>query len=108
MVHVITFFTHLLDLNCIHSYLCYLLIGPHVHVKGHTCLVGQERDHDHNWRWVLPYEDPCACTSVMTGGVNFETPERSFDPMYVEKPMWSHNIEEIREHYNLKCKGRKV
>ena len=107
MVHVIPFLPHMLNRHFVHYHLCYLLLGPHMHVQGHTCLVGQEKDRDNKWRWVLPYEDPCACTSVMTGGVNIETPERSFDPMYVEKPLRSNNIEEIREHYNLKCKGRK-
>ena len=78
-----------------------------MHAQGHTCPVGQENDRDNKRRWVLQYEDPCACTSVMNGGVNFKTPERSFDPMYVERPLRSNNIEEIREHYNLNCKGRK-
>ena len=75
-------------------------------VRAHTCLVGQERDHANDWRWVLPYEDPCACTSVMTGGVNFDTPERSFDPLYVNSPLRSDNINEIRKHFNINCQGK--
>ena len=77
-------------------------------VKAHTCLVGQEKDHDHKWRWVLAEEDPCACTSVMTGGVNINTPERSFDPVYVNTPLRSKNIGEIREHFHLQCTGRET
>ena len=37
-----------------------------------------------------------------------DTPERSFDPTYVEKPLVSDDLEEIRDHFGLhsRCKGR--
>ena len=42
----------------------------------------------------------------MTGGVNFYTPERSFDPVYANTPLRTRSIDEIREHFNLKCTGK--
>ena len=86
--------------------ICWCLKGSQMQVSAHSCLVGQERDLDNKWRWVLPYENPCACTSVMTGGVNFETPERSFDPVYVNSSLRSDNINEIRNHFNINCQGK--
>ena len=59
-----------------------------------------------NWRWVLPYKDPCKCTKVRFGGMNIDTPKRSFDPVYVNKPLVSDDIEKIRDHYGLQCKGK--
>ena len=81
--------------------------GPQIHVGVNHCYVGQERDPNDDWRWVLPYEVPCTCTSVRLGGINMDTPERSFDPTYVEKPLVSDDVEEIRDHFGLKsgCKG---
>ena len=82
--------------------------GPQIHVGADHCMVGQERDVNNNWRWVLPYEDPSTCTSVRFGGLNMDTPERSFDPTYVKKSLVSDDLEEIRDHFGLhsRCKGR--
>ena len=81
--------------------------GPHVQVRAHYCYVGQERDRSNNWRWVLPYEDPCSCTSVRFSGLNIVTPERHFDPLYYDIPMISDDIMEIRDYYGLQCKGKR-
>ena len=76
-----------------------------IHVRAHyICEVGQEKD-DKNWRWVLPYKDPCKCTSIRRGGMNTHTPIRSFDPVYVDQPLLSNELKEIREHYHLDCIG---
>ncbi len=77
-----------------------------VDVRAHyICEVGQERDENNAWRWVLPYEDPCECTSIRYGGANIQTPKRPFKPVYVDEPLVGDNIEKIREHYGLDTTG---
>ncbi len=69
----------------------------------HKCEVGQERDVYHVWHWVLPYDDPCQCTSIVRGGANMITPKRYFEPVYVDKPLFTSDVNEIRKHYDLEC-----
>ena len=57
------------------------------------------------WRWVLPYQHPCSCTSVIMGGVNTWTPIRPFKPIYVNTPLLSDDIDKIRAHYGIICVG---
>ena len=68
------------------------------------CEVGQERDETGIWKWVLPYAEPCDCTSVRFGGMNTRTPMRPFKPTFADKPLVSTNIAKIRQHYDLHCK----
>ena len=77
-------------------------------VHAHDCTVGREKDAQNHWHWVLSHEDPCACTSISFGGWNMVPPERSYDPVYVEKQILSANVEEIRMHYSFKCEGKKT
>ncbi|XP_072048493.1 coadhesin-like [Amphiura filiformis] len=78
-----------------------------VHVRPHACEVGQEKDKDNIWRWSLPYEDPCQCTSVRFGGLNAYTPVRPFEPTYVDTPWVGDDVEKIWDHYNLTCNAWK-
>ena len=71
------------------------------------CEVGQEKDENGIWKWVLPYANPCACTSVRFGGINTRTPIRPFKPTYASKPLVSTDAAKIRQHYRLHCKGKK-
>ena len=80
--------------------------GPYFLAEAHPCYVGQERDPNNQWLWVLPYEDPCLCTSLRFGGLNIDTPKRDFDPVYVETPLLSDDLKEIRDYYGIECKGR--
>ena len=73
-------------------------------MQARSGLVGQETDHDKNDKhWVLPDKEPCAPTRVLLGGMNVETPERSFDPVDVEKPLVSNDVDKIKEHYHFQC-----
>ncbi|XP_072021209.1 hyalin-like [Amphiura filiformis] len=75
-----------------------------IHVRAHyTCEVGQEKNEDNNFRWVLPYKDPCRCTKVRYGGLNAFMPKRPFKPVNVEKPLVGDNVGEIRDHYDVNC-----
>ncbi|XP_072021186.1 hyalin-like [Amphiura filiformis] len=75
-----------------------------IHVRAHqTCEVGREKNEDDDFRWVLPYKDPCQCKKVRYGGLNTFTPKRPFKPVYVEKPLVGDNVGEIRDHYDLNC-----
>ena len=65
--------------------------------------MGRERNAHDEWRWVLPYPNPCECTSVIMGGMNTRTPIRPFVPVYAVIPLVAHDINLIREHYALKC-----
>ena len=77
--------------------------GHCLKVNAYICEVGRERNANNEWRWVLPYPNPCECTSVIMGGVNTWTPIRPFVPVYVLSPLLSNNIEAIRTHYGLEC-----
>ena len=79
--------------------------GNLLHVGAHICEVGRERDESSTWRWVLPYQHPCDCTEVIMGGVNTWTPIRPFKPTYVNTPLLSDDVDEIRKHYGLDCNG---
>ena len=68
------------------------------------CEVGQEKDG--NGIWVLPYAEPCDCTSVKLGGMSTKTPIRPFKPLYVSKPLVSNDVARIRQHYGLQCNGK--
>ena len=39
------------------------------------------------------------------GGVNTWTPIRPFRPTYVNSPLLSDDVDEIRAHYHLNCGG---
>ena len=77
--------------------------GYLVEVHAHICEVGNEINQHNEWKWVLPYPDPCSCTSVIMGGVNTWTPVRHFVPTYTDTPLLSEDVEEIRMHYGLEC-----
>ena len=79
-----------------------------VQVKGYTCEVGNERNLDNEWKWVLPYPDPCECTSVIMGGMNTWTPTRPFVPTYADTPLLSEDVKTIRKHYKLNCNEGKL
>ena len=72
-------------------------------VQAFTCEVGRERNQHNEWMWVLPYPNPCECTSVIMGGLNTWTPIRPFVPVYAKTPLLSDDINTIREHYKLQC-----
>ena len=80
--------------------------GPNLQVRAHHCYVGRERDANNQWLWVLPYEDPCLCTSIRLGGMNIDTPERHFNPVYKLAPWVSEDLQAIRLYYGLECKGK--
>ena len=67
------------------------------------CEVGREIDQHNEWKWALPYPDPCGCTKVIMGGMNTWKPIRPFIPLYVESPLLSDDVNTIREHYGLTC-----
>ena len=67
----------------------------------YACEVGEENDDD-----VLSYEDLCQCSRMRLGGTNIYTPWRAFKPVYVNQPLISGNIREIRDHYGLNCIGK--
>ena len=71
------------------------------------CEIGQEKDENDIWKWVLPYANPCTCTSVRLGGMNTRTPIRPFKPLYVTKPLVSTDVARIRQFYGLQCKRKK-
>ncbi|XP_072049112.1 uncharacterized protein [Amphiura filiformis] len=53
-----------------------------------TCAVGQGKDQNHVWRWVLTPEDPCKCTNVrIASGLNKDTPSLPFEPVDVDIPL---------------------
>ena len=73
-------------------------------VNSHACIVGNERDENNNvLKWVLPYKNPCKCTSVSLGGTNTWTPVRYFAPFIAESPIVSDDIIRIRTHFGLDC-----
>ncbi|XP_072017507.1 hyalin-like [Amphiura filiformis] len=75
-----------------------------IHVRArYVCEVGQEEKGGKRWRWVLSHKDQCRCTKIRFGGSNVNTPERSFNPVYVDKPLIGDNVEKIMEHYGLDC-----
>ena len=84
----------------------HLISGRNFQVRAHICEVGQEKDDRGIWKWVLPYSEPCKCTSVRMGGMNTRTPIRPFKPTYVSKPLVSSDIAKIRKHYKLQCSGK--
>ena len=82
-----------------------IILGRNIHVRAHICEVGQEKNEQDIWKWVLPYARPCGCTSVRLGGMNTRTPIRPFKPLYVSKPLASTDVAKIRDHYGIRCKG---
>ena len=72
--------------------------------------MGRERNQLDEWKWVLPYLDPCGCTRVIMGGMNTWTPIRTYVPTYADSPFWSEDMKAIRMHYGLECgeKGKCV
>ena len=68
-------------------------------------MVGREKNQFKEWKWVLPYPDPCGCTEVIMGGMNTWTPVRPFEPTYADSPLLSDDINAIRDHYQLDCDG---
>ena len=79
--------------------------GSNNYIQAHNCDVGQEKDDRGIWKWVLPYAEPCKCTSVRMGGITTQSPIRTFKKTYVSKPLVSTNVENIRKHYELRCTG---
>ena len=90
-------------LTCITTVCNFDLTDYIIVVDAHICEVGRERDQHNEWKWVLPYPNPCECTSVIMGGLNTWTPIRPFIPVYVKSPLFSDDVNEIREHYGLAC-----
>ena len=84
----------------------HLISGHNIQVRAHICEVGKEKDQRGIWKWVLPYAEPCKCTSVRMGGMNTRTPIRPFKPTYVSKPLASTDVAKIRKHYRLQCSGK--
>ena len=84
-----------------------LISGRNIYVRAHICEVGQEKNERGILKWILPYAEPCKCTSVRMGGMNTRTPIRPFKPTYVSKPLVSSNIAKIRKHYGLQCSGKR-
>ena len=80
--------------------------GHQSQVQALRCYAGREKDSGNNWRYVLPYEDPCLCTSLRLGGWNTVTPKRSFDPLYADEVIITDDVEKIRKFFGVKCKGR--
>ncbi|XP_072016914.1 uncharacterized protein [Amphiura filiformis] len=79
-----------------------------VPVRAHyVCEVGREKEGK-RWRWVLPYSDPCRCTQIRFGGSNAYTPKRTFDPGYVDNPLFGDDVEKIRKHYGLDCTAPEI
>ena len=94
------------EFNCNSKYYDYLFI-PTVYlieVKAYTCEAGRERDQFNEWKWVLPYTDPCECTRVIVGGLNTWTPISPLNlGQFYDELLLSNDIKEIREHYGLTC-----
>ncbi|XP_033633075.1 fucolectin-like [Asterias rubens] len=61
-----------------------------IEVAANHCYLGQEPDSNQEGklRWVLPvdYNNRCICTSLLPGGLNLYTPERSYIPYYIDQP----------------------
>ena len=99
--------SHLFENIEINKQCTHLISGCNIYVRAHICEVGQEKNERGIWKWVLPYAEPCKCTSVRMGGMNTQTPIRPFRPTYVSKPLVSSKIAKIRKHYGLQCSGKK-
>ena len=75
-------------------------------IGGHVCKLGQEVDLKNHCqvKWVLSYPRPCECTEIIMGGGSLKwPPKRSYEPVMVDHPLVSDNIDEIRKYYGLKC-----
>ncbi|XP_072016908.1 uncharacterized protein [Amphiura filiformis] len=105
--HIVLMLQLFCILSEINGYPCNLMkLYQHSHLQARTCGdVRQGIDAHDDWRWVLPYYDPCQCTSVIYGGwgPNTITPRRLFKPIYVDEPLVTDNVSMIRKHYNFHC-----
>ncbi|XP_072023443.1 sushi, von Willebrand factor type A, EGF and pentraxin domain-containing protein 1-like, partial [Amphiura filiformis] len=73
-------------------------------IETNNCVVGQENNHAHNWRWVLHDDDPCSCRSVTFGGANLMTAMQTSKTGYFEKPMATTEYVSIfMKLYDLDC-----
>ena len=72
-------------------------------IEAYTCAIAREEDPFNEWRWVLPYPNPCKCSRVIMDGLNTWTPRRPFVPVYAKNPLLSDDISVIRDHYKLQC-----
>ena len=68
-------------------------------VEAYICKVGREKDETQVFHWVLPCGHLCECTKILMGGMNTWTPIRPFKPTYVNSPLLSDDVDEIRTHY---------
>ena len=75
-------------------------------VAANVCYFGQEMDERGKLRWMMPaaeYQDRCSCTRIEIGGINPRQQKRSHDPYYTDHPMFTDEVDRIRDYFN--CKG---
>lgn len=77
--------------------------GYLLQVEAYTCYIGRDRDGSNEWRRLLSYLNQCECTEVAIGGLNTWTPVRPLVPIYAKTPLFSEDVNSIREHYNIYC-----
>ena len=77
-----------------------------------TCYIGQElipNDAGLDTQWVLPYQDPCHCTSIAAGGFNAlgsqKPASRRFPGVqHSPRPMFARGVGDIRVETGLECR----
>ena len=74
-----------------------------MNIEALVCGLQRERDNYFVWRWVLPYSDPCQCSSVILGEITRNPPTRVFEPLYTTCLMFSYDVTAIRKHYEIEC-----
>ena len=73
-----------------------------IQVNGKSCEVGIHLDQFNEWKWVLPYPDPCTCTKVIMGGVNTWNFGHPFMRTY-DSSLFSDDVNEFLDQLLLTC-----
>ena len=71
-------------------------------VTAKKCYFEQEPDHEGKFRWVMPgttHKERCSCTVLLPGGVNTMTSERPYRPNYTDQPLFTHDVEVVRNYF---------
>ena len=84
-----------------------LILAKNVYVRARVCGIRREKDEHNNWKWALPYEEPCHCTRfVKFAGTHSCSSARSVKAFYADKPPASTDVAKVREHYGIRCNGK--